>query len=706
MSAALTRGYIVARRCALPGAARARLDLVYSPPSAAELISLGWQATYADLFGWSFVASLGPHHREAIKWHWDSRLAFLTGGHPEHLAYFPIWSRGHMKSTVAERMVVVDAFLSAFFDQPGFCLYVCRNKPKTHEHVSNVEKLLSSAPVRRHFPALSEVKRNEETNQRRQWTGTFLHTMANYVVKGGSLDSAQAGSRIEETRPTFIVPDDIDGREDSEVISKSRFRQLTTEILPMRQGNTLTFFAQNLISRYSTMYRIWKQHARVLTNRKPTDPVPAVLNLKTETRTVGGIVKDVYLSGEPTWKVWDARRIQDEIDSYGLPAFLRECQHEVEQSKEGLVLYNWDDKAHAISESEFEAKFGTRRPPQRWWKYVANDWARTKTQLHANVALTVTVSGQFEKMPGCHFLFDVMSFEARTEPENVALRIIKSICPVPGRGMTWDAMQSDAFRRANLDAYVSDANRLLVERRAALSRVIPTYVTPILRAQNYVKFRGSHEQSNDALRVYKECFGLPFVGTNPGADGGMDFVNSLMRVDYSQPHAFRPGEMGYTRFYLIVPDDREAGPLYVTPEGVEVYPPKKMPFALSPESLHDTDLARHQFASYRYPDPKLTEAGEVEGKPIKADDDIPNGMMMLYHDHAVQPAPLNHGERVIEALPEKVQPAAIEAEADPHERAKLMTAQVAHRMVVEKKMQPRPRGGVAAWRNMGKDKRR
>ena len=99
------------------------------------------------------------------------------------------------------------------------------------------------------------------------------------MVKGGTVDSAQAGSRVDETRPTFIVPDDVDGREDSVVIAENRFRLLTKEILPMRQDNTLVYFAQNLISRYSVMYRIHSGKEKVLTNRKPSQPIPAVLNL-------------------------------------------------------------------------------------------------------------------------------------------------------------------------------------------------------------------------------------------------------------------------------------------------------------------------------------------------------------------------------------------------------------------------------------------
>lgn len=290
-----------------------------------ELVSKGWRHCYTELFGQTFVDVLAPHHIEAVEWHWDSRLAFLTDEKPEYLAYFPIWPRGHMKSTLAERMIVVDAILSVAYSQPGFALYVGREKDKVRDYIANIEALLSSDTVRKFCPSLSQVAKNDETNQKRQWTATFLHTQAGYVVKGGSIESSQAGARVGDTRPTFIVPDDIDGREDSVVISEMRFKRLTGEILPMRQQNTLVYFAQNLISRYSVMYRIQSGQAKVLTNRKPTKPIKAVLDLVTETREVDGIVKDVVISGESTWQFWDKQRIQDEIDTEGLTAFKIEC---------------------------------------------------------------------------------------------------------------------------------------------------------------------------------------------------------------------------------------------------------------------------------------------------------------------------------------------------------------------------------------------
>jgi hypothetical protein len=660
-----------------------------------SLIESGWEAFYAHYFGQAFVDSLAQHHREAVEWHWDSRLAFLRNERPDHLAYFPIWSRGHMKSTLAEHIVVVDAMLSAFFKQPGFCLYVGREKGKVRENVGNIETLITGDSVRADFPTLGRVKRNEETNQTRQWTATFLHTEAGYVVKGGTIDSAQAGSRVVSTRPTFIVPDDIDGRKDSPVISESNFRQLTTEILPMRQENTLVFFAQNLISRYSVMYRIQKQQARVLTNRKPTQPIPAVRNLVTDVQTVGGIVKDIYVSGESTWpQVWNAQRIQDEIESEGLPAFLRECQHEVEQDREGQVLQFYDDSVHVISRSEFASVYGTRDLPQKWNKRVFNDWARTKTKHHANVAGILTTSAQNSPLPGAMFLFHPLSFKAGAAPEDVAERLLSVISPTVrttgGQIFTWKQLIKSTVQKTSLSSLIGDLTELINAQREVLARVIPKYVTPILQAQHYNDFRGSHEQSKTgALAVYQKVFGLPFKPTNPGGDGGVDMINMIMRVDYSKPHAFRQGAMGYTGFYVVAEDDTSAEPVPVN--GVLVYPPVPYNESLTPDDLHDADLARYQFKNWRFRDPHLTVQGEREGELLKLNDDFGNGLMMLFYDTVLAATPLTYAEQVTEAIPPQHRLETLQKES-PYEHGLLPHQEltyVINKQFAEKRIQPR-----------------
>lgn len=670
-------------------------------PTPEELEALGWRAWYAYLFGQRFVDTLDSvetedrHHSEAIEWHWDARRALLQDKRPPNdwFAYFPTWSRGNMKSTIAEAMVVTDAGLSVLYKQPGFALYIGREKGRIQESIANIEILLSSPPVRALFPTLSQCAKNEETNQKRQWTGTVLHSKAGYIFKGGTIESAQAGSRFGQTRPTFMVPDDIDGRDESPVIAASILKALTTEILPMRQSNTLTFWAQNLISRYSARYQIETQQVRALTNRKPTIRVPAVRDLITEPRTVDGLIRDVFISGRITWRGWNRDRVQDEINTEGLASFKRECQHEVEQSREGAVMQNWDDGVHVISLSQFEMMFGTRSLPQYWSKYVFNDWARTKTKYHANVAGIVTVSPQNTPLPGCVFVFKPMSFNAATAPEDVALRLLNAIAPTTVQGYKWKDVIESTLDRGNLERYVADTTQLILQRRVLLSNVIPKYVEPIIRAQHYEVFRCSHERT-DVQKVYREVFGLPFHGTNPGGDGGTDTLNLLQRVDYALPHPIIPGKKGYTRFFLVAEDDETRPCLTIDmqpvtlPNGQIVYQPVSYRDSLSPDELHDWDLFRFQMKNWRHRDPYLTAKGEVEGDILKMNDDFGNGLQFLFYDNCVQAVALTGDERIQAAIPAgyHVDELADREDLDPSQKA--LTAWWVQRRV-EKELKPK-----------------
>jgi len=589
-----------------------------------ELIAKGWRETYNALFT-NFTAGLGEHHIDAIEWHWESRIAFLKGEHPQYLAYFPIWFRGGAKSFVAERLVIVDGILSFAYQKPSYALYVCKNKEKVQEHISNIETLLSSPQIRELCPKISNPSRKEITGQQKKWTASFLKSEANVSIQGGTLDSGLAGSRVEDTRPTFLIFDDIDGREDSPVIAEARFRQLTTEILPMRQKDTLVFFPQNLISRYSCMYRIHKGQMRVLTNRKPTQPVPAVRNLVTEQRTIDGIVRDIFISGEPTWHIWDRQRVQDEIDTEGLESFLREAQHEVEGSKEGRIFYNFEDDVHVISESEFASVYGSLDAWLRWRKRCVNDWARTKTDKHANIAMWFTVSSEGTKVPGVKFLMYPMSFPADSAPEDVAERLLTCLSPYAKDKMTWSEVRTATLRRANADMFTKTVLERINYEHSALQKVMPDLVKPLLRQCNVSQGVMSHER-DDVRKIYTSVYGLPMKGINPRKHGGIELINREMRVDREMPHPFRPDQMGFTRWFMVAPDDTTQEPRYV--DGKPVYPPLPYPVSLHTKDLEDSDLARFQYNNYRYRPPTLTVTGEEIDNPEKMFDDFPNGNQM------------------------------------------------------------------------------
>src|SRR5262249_47135976 len=270
---------------------------------------------------------------------------------------------------------------------------------------------------------------------------------------------------------------------------------------------------QNLIWRYSVVYRIWKQRARVLTNRKLTDPVPAVRNLKTEPRAVGGLVKDVVLSGEPTWAFYDLRRVQEEIDTMGLPAFEAECQHNVEQNKTGLTLQQWDEKVHVITWSEFAAVYGERAVPKHWRKHIGHDWGNT----HPCVVSAVATAAENSRLPGLHFVFGGLTFPQNTLADDVALATIERFAPHVNTS-TVRKLAAELLAKWSADR----VTEILDAPRQAAQRIVKAQVETWLATDpSWVMWHMSHEQAN-VRGIYREFYGLPWQPCNPKAASGIE----------------------------------------------------------------------------------------------------------------------------------------------------------------------------------------
>ncbi len=472
------------------------------------------------------------------------------------------------------------------------------------------------------------------------WTASFIYTKANAIFHFAGLDEGLAGGNLEtdiqehgdgdtrsDVRVTLFVPDDIDGREDSPIQAERRFKALTAEVLAMGQENSLVFFAQNLISRYSTMYRIYSQQARVLTGRKPTKPIPAVLNLEVEQQTTkDGIIQDVFVSGKPTWHVWDNKRIQKEINRFGFPAFLRECQHEVEQSKEGLMHRVYDDNVHAISYSQFASVYGSPDAWKHWFKVPANDWARTKTKYHANVAGYLAVSSQNTPQPGFTFLVP-FSFPADTEPEDVAERLLSRLTPFASDNLTWRELIDSVWKRVADNISFDSVGDRLAFRSRYYQNTIAEYSRPVL-AKYQVK-TGVNSHSEDKVREMLNIgFGFSFIPSNPKKTEALETIDLEMRVDYTMQHLFDPDKMGYTRWYVLCPDDRTQRPKRVG--NALMYPPTPFPDTISPNDLHDEALFRYQMMNRRFLPPKVTELGERIDQPEKLNDDFGQMLQMVY----------------------------------------------------------------------------
>lgn len=628
---------------------------------ARDLESSGWEAWYSEMFDTPeapFVERLAAHHREAIAWHWNMVMFKRAGLDVSRMkdAYFAIWSRGHMKSTIARYIAIADACLSGI----GYCLYVSGTKAKVRGHAISIETLLGSAKVAEYYPGLSRVKRGQ-SGQSKGWQADFIYTEAGYVFHFISLDEGVAGANIDSVRPTLIIPDDVDDRDDSPLISENRLRVLTRAILPTRQKGTLVFWAQNYISRHSVLYAVDTGKQRFLTNRVKTRPIPAVIGLKTEIRTVDGIVCDIIVAGTPTWAWYDLERCQQEINTIGLDSFLAECQHEVELDKSGLVLQEYDEEVHVITWEEFNAVYGldslNRDLPAHWKRYIANDWGSSGAEGgHACVVPYIGVAGHNGPYPGTAFLYNFQSFRRSVLTGEVGRAILEYVLA---------ASQSDP--RTYIELGILD--RATSDPGDALARATRSKVIDLLAGSNVALWHMSHEAK--AVRdIYRMVYGIPFQACNPGKDGGVEQLRHYLRVDYNQDHPFRPGKRGLCRFFLIVEDDAQRR---------------------QPKGDPGMQLARQQLADWRWRPPTLTNKGFLDERPLKQDDDTGNGLMMIFTHFRLYATPLTATEQQQAAIHPSLRYDALLANS-PFENGLTPEQELAHILALARARKARPAG--------------
>lgn len=641
---------------------------------------------FPDQFDTAFIEV----HTDFWEWGWKFLICLRDRKPlpPEANAFLALWSRNYGKSLHSEVFSAAAICVVGY----GIFLYISGTQDLANEHLDNIEGLLTSEGVKDYYPEHSRPKRSAITGANKAWSQKKLATEGGAVMWAIGLNVGVRGIRKGKDRVRGFILDDIDDYNDSPQIALNKANTLGSSVLPTSDVDYFVIGVQNLITEHSVFNRIYTQADMMLAHRVVSGPFPAYENLVTEFRDG----RDMIVSGESNWP----ERVTDEvgqrfIDTYGLIRFLAEFQHDFTTSKQGLCFGNYDDDVHVITQSEFNKMFACDGVPRRWWKYQFHDHARTKTAYHANVTGTVAVSSKNEKLPGFIFLYNLMSFPAQTEADDLAVRFLKSLAPevvVHGRAHKWDELVKTSLDRAGVEAYVSDTTKLLQMRRSTLARIIPPLVGPLLQARNFKAFRMSHEANKGPGKVYRDAYGIPFQPCNPGADGGIELFNHYLKVDYGSAHPFganknRPDGRGFTRVFIIVAD-RE---LAYTHD-------------VASERLHDEMLCRFQFKHWRYTTPKLNARGEKEYGPMKMHDDFGNGLMMLFHDNSPQAAPLTAGETINEYVPEALSDNTIQMELDPQRRANLLMAQaIKKQMLTRNFSKPKTRNAISRLRHFARN---
>lgn len=270
-----------------------------------------WQTWAKKHFPAACTAPFGVRHVRL--WDWFDSL--LPGVRPAPRV--EVWPRGGAKSATGELGCVrVGAKLTR-----RFCLYVSETQEQADKHVQSISTLFEQLGVER---ALSKYGTSKG------WRRDQLRTANGFNVAAIGLDVAARGIKLDTFRPDLIIFDDIDNQIDTPKTTEKKIAALTTAIIPAGSGDCAVLFLQNLIMEDGIVAQLVDNRADFLHDREPAFVEPAVRGLKVESvlNTEGGKTYHIT-AGVPTWDGQDLARCEEQINAFGLAAFLREAQHEV-----------------------------------------------------------------------------------------------------------------------------------------------------------------------------------------------------------------------------------------------------------------------------------------------------------------------------------------------------------------------------------------
>lgn len=322
-------------------------DLALLTPAAKGVpVPADWQRRVPLVFARYASSPMGERHIDM--WNWANAIRLDSAPEP----FVGVWPRGGGKSTTAE-MIVADVGCRGV---RRYCLYIRATQDKADASVQNIAALLESDEIARHYPDHAKRKIGKFGNAK-AWRRNRLWTAGGFAVDALGLDVAARGVKLEENRPDFIVFDDIDDLHDGPSHTKRKRDTITLSILPAGAKNVATLGIQNLIIPDGIFSQLADGRADFLVLRKVSGPFPAIAGFtyRWELNTETGTRRAVIASGTATWDGQSLADCQHLIDTIGVSAFLKECQHKVKERAEGACL-RFDASRHYKDIDDDEAR--------------------------------------------------------------------------------------------------------------------------------------------------------------------------------------------------------------------------------------------------------------------------------------------------------------------------------------------------------------
>lgn len=259
--------------------------------------------------------------RHVSLWEWFEALR--PGVKPRHRV--ESWPRGGGKSSTAGLGVVRVGMKRT----RRFVLYVSATQKQANKHVQG---------VRSRFEVLGIPRSVNSYGNSLGWSMDLLRVANGFNVLALGLDAAGRGVKLDDVRPDLIVLDDVDGRHDTEETTRKKIETLTESVLPTGSTDAAVLVVQNRIHSGSIVSQLVDGTADFLLDRTANEE-PAVVGLAYESE-IQPDGRRLYriTAGEPTWKGQDIQTCEAQLNEWGRGAFLREAQHETDESEDGL----WD----------------------------------------------------------------------------------------------------------------------------------------------------------------------------------------------------------------------------------------------------------------------------------------------------------------------------------------------------------------------------
>lgn len=272
-----------------------------------------WREWLQTRFPTYVTAGFAPRHVHL----WEWLTALQPGTAPA--ARIDIWPRGGAKSSSAE----LGCAWVCERRTRTFVLYVCSTQDQADVHIGTIATLLETLGVRRALNVYGHSK---------GWRRQQLRTDTGFNVAGLGLDVAARGIKLDQYRPDLVIFDDVDAREDSEVIVNKKKRSITQTVLPAGAPDCAVLFIQNLVHKDSVAAQLVDGRANFLLHRAPPIVESAATDLKYEPETqADGTIRYRVTDGVATWEGQDLGTIEKQLNDWGPTAFNREAQHGVHE---------------------------------------------------------------------------------------------------------------------------------------------------------------------------------------------------------------------------------------------------------------------------------------------------------------------------------------------------------------------------------------